>query len=156
MRITVNTAEFAQGIQAAKAEFAARIRQAVEVSCAEIEGAAREKCPKGNEDGKDASLRKSITTWIEADDERVRGKVGSPLVYAIYVHEGTGLFSRTGRGRGQPGGKQLPVPWHYRDLFGHWHTTSGIKATPFLEEAADEKREHVAQIFRDIVGGGTP
>ena len=151
MRITVNTAEFAQGIQAMKTQFADRIRQAMLLSCAEIESAAKEKCPKGNgESGETVPLRQSISYRVDAAEEgTAKGTVGSPLEYAVYVHEGTGLYSRTGMGR-------KDVPWTYRNSAGNFYSTKGNQPRPFLEEAVDEKRERVMQIFRSIVGGGTP
>lgn len=151
MRITVNTAEFAQSIETLQAQLADRIRQAVQKSCAEIEGAAKERCPKGNgESGETAPLRQSIAYRVDATEEgTAMGIVGSPLEYAVFVHEGTGLYSRIGLGR-------KDVPWTYRNSKGDFYSTKGIEPHPFLEEAADEKRERVAQIFRTIVGGGTP
>lgn len=150
MRITVNIAEFGKGMQAAKAEFADRVFRAVALSCAEIEGAAKERCPKGNgEDGETVPLRQSISFWVESADGKAKGTVGSPLEHAVFVHEGTGLYSRTGMGR-------KDVPWTYRNSKGDFYSTKGIKPHPFLEEAVDEKRERVMQIFRTIVGGETP
>lgn len=151
MRITVNTAEFAQSIETLQAQLADRIRQAVQLSCAEIERAAKERCPKGNgEDGETVPLRQSISYRVDtAEEGTAMGIVGSPLEYAVFVHEGTGLYSRTGLGR-------KDVPWTYRNSKGDFYSTKGNQPQPFLEEAADEKRERVAQIFRVIVGGETP
>ena len=73
--------------------------------------------------------------------------VGSPLEYAVYVHEGTGLYSRTGMGR-------KDVPWTYRSSAGDFYSTKGNPPNPFLEEAADEMRERVRAIFSAIIGGG--
>lgn len=146
MKIQVNTEAFVQGMQAAQAEIADRIRQAMQISCITIEDAAKERCPKG---GENAQLRQSISHKIVVmtDSGRALGMVGSPLEYAVYVHEGTGLYSRTGMGR-------KDVPWTYRNSAGDFYSTKGKKPNPFLEEAADEKRERVKQIFSAILGGG--
>ena len=149
MKIQVNTEAFVQGMQAAQAEIADRIRQAIQISCIEIEGAAKEKCPKGSGmGGETVPLRQSISHKVVASEGgRALGMVGSPLEYAVYVHEGTGLYSRTGMGR-------KDVPWTYRSSAGDFYSTKGNRPQPFLEEAADEKRERVRQIFSAILGGG--
>lgn len=163
MKIQVNTEAFVQGMQNAEEEYRRRILAAMESACGQLADAAKQRVPKGEhipsagEDDK-GPLRDSIRYAILQDgaNGKIVGAVGSEALYAVWYHEGTGLFSRTGLGRGQPGGKQKKVPWHYQDGLGHWHTTSGNEPNLFLEEAADEMRGRIAATFyahlRD--GGG--
>ena len=124
-----------------------RVRQAVELSCVEVENEAKARAPKANQHiGSDVALRLSIAHKTLAQGKRAVGIVGTDNSYAIYVHEGTGIYSRTGLGR-------RDVPWAYKDELGHWHQTSGHEAVPFLEDAANAKRERVLQIFKAMLGG---
>lgn len=92
-----------------------------------IEAKAKENCPTGT-----GMLRRSIATQIEEMDNGFTGSVGSNVEYAPYVHEGTGIYSRTGLGRKE-------VPWRFYDAAkGEFVSTSGIKPTPFLSDALEE------------------
>ena len=147
MNVRINADEFARGMDAAAAEIVARLHQAVELSCIEIENEAKARAPKADEHiGNDAPLRLSIAHKTAIDGARSFGVVGTDNTYAAFVHEGTGIYSRTGMGR-------RDVPWAYKDALGHWHQTSGNKAVPFLEDAVDVKRPRVLQIFQSILGG---
>lgn len=148
MKIQLNAEEFLRGVEATQQEIAQRMAQAMELACIEIENAAKAKVPKGNPHiGDDVPLRQSIAHRVQSgEDARCIGEVGSDLLYAPFVHEGTGIYSRTGMGRKQ-------VPWSYRDARGDWHTTSGMQSNPFLEKAADEKRERIAKIFAEELKG---
>lgn len=106
---------------------------ALGTACALVEGAAKQKAPKGNGD-----LRRSITSKVE----NMEGVVYTPLEYAPYVEYGTGLFAENG-GR-------TDVPWSYQDDKGEWHTTSGMKPQPYMRPALNENRE---QILRILKGG---
>lgn len=92
-----------------------------------VEQKAKENCP-----GPTGMLRRSITTSVEETDNGYEGTVGSDVEYAPYVHEGTGIYSRTGTGRQE-------VPWvYFNKAKGHFVTTSGIKPKPFLSDALEE------------------
>lgn len=55
--------------------------------------------------------------------------IGTSLFYSIFQHDGTGIYAING-GR-------TDVPWVYKNLItGEFRTTSGIKPTLFLLEAA--------------------
>lgn len=101
----------------------------------DIERKAKQKCPV-----RTGTLRRSIEAQVEETDTGANAVVGSQLEYAPFVHEGTGVFSRSGSGRQE-------VPWVYADAAGNFHTTSGIQGTPFLEEAAQECFAHFADYF---------
>lgn len=107
---------------------------------------------KGDERGK--HLMTSIHSDVREEDGKAVGVVGCGAatdvegdageLFGIYVHEGTGILSRTGMGR-------KDVPWSYTDAEGKWHTTSGMKANPFLENAFLSERERMEKIVRDEV-----
>lgn len=109
------------------------VEAALGTACALVEGAAKQKAPKGNGD-----LRRSITSKVE----NMEGVVYTPLEYAPYVEYGTGLFAESG-GR-------TDVPWNYQDDKGEWHSTSGMKPQPYMRPALNENRE---QILRILKGG---
>ena len=147
MNVKINADEFARGMDAAAAEIAERLYQATEQGCVVIENEAKARAPKSLKHiGDDPALRLSIGHKTLVQGKRAVGIVGTDNLYAIFVHEGTGIFSRTGTGR-------KDVPWAYKDERGNWHQTSGHEAVPFLEDAADEKRQDVLRIFQSILGG---
>lgn len=45
----------------------------------------------------DGRLRASISSTVTVRGTRIVGRIGSPLPYAIYVHEGTGIYGPKGR-----------------------------------------------------------
>lgn len=105
-----------------------------------IEGEAKKNCPVD-----DGVLRASITHYVEIEETRAIGYVGSNLEYAPYVHQGTGIYALEGKGRKE-------VPWTYKDIKGEWHTTSGLKPVPFLQNAIDANQHKLADYFKGILG----
>ena len=76
-----------------------RTEEALTQACTDIEAEAKERCPVDT-----GELRRSITSDVIKEDEgHYIGRVGTNLDYAVYTHEGTGLYSRTNKGR-----KDLP------------------------------------------------
>ena len=147
MKITIHTDEFMKGMEEAGTDVAQRISQAMVYSCEAIRNAAKERIKKNSgripsSGGNGGPLKESMKNEISADNGKgtVTGTVFTNCTYAVYYHEGTGIFSRTGMGRPD-------VPWSFRDDLGGWHRTSGMEAHPFLEEAADENRNEIARIF---------
>lgn len=148
MKISINAEEFLRGVEATKEEIDERLARAMALACTEVEAAAKSKIPKGSPHvGNDVPLIQSMAYSVKREAEgRCIGEVGSPLLYAPFVHEGTGIYSRTGMGR-------KDVPWSYQDARGGWHTTSGMQPNPFLEKAADEKRSRIPEIFVEKLKG---
>jgi HK97 gp10 family phage protein len=147
MKVTIHTDEFMKGMEEAGTDVAQRISQAMQTACIMLKDAAKERAPKNSgripsSGGNGGPIKNSIAWQMAADDGKgsATGTVYSNATYAVYYHEGTGLFSRTGMGR-------KDVPWSFRDDLGGWHSTSGMEAHPFLEEAADESRNEIARIF---------
>jgi hypothetical protein len=133
--LTVNGAE---GILTAKERINSMVEAGITNMCLAIEAGAKERCPV-----RDGTLRRSITTEVAVEADQIEGKVGTNLDYAPYIHEGTGIYSRTGAGR-------KDVPWVYRDAAGNFYTTSGIHPHPFLEEAAMDVSTRITEFFGEV------
>lgn len=117
------------------AEYEAAIKKA----CALVERSAKQKAPKG-----DGALRRSITSKVDKESYgEIVGVVYTPLEYAPYVEYGTGLFA-------EEGGRQ-EVPWSYQDDKGEWHTTSGMKPSPYMRPALNENREEILKLLKESV-----
>lgn len=111
-----------------------KIERALIKCCLMVERSAKQKAPKGN-----GQLRNSISHKVE----NLVGSVYTPLEYAPYVEYGTGLFAENG-GR-------TDVPWCYQDEKGEWHTTSGMKPSPYMRPALDENLEEIKRILWEAI-----
>lgn len=107
--------------------------------CMDIRNKAVENCPVD-----DGPLRASITEEVQPVSDGVEGAVGTDNEYAIYVHEGTGLYAKDGNGRKE-------VPWRYQTPDGKWHSTKGQKPHPFLQDAVDEIRPNILKYFEGVL-----
>lgn len=114
----------------------ATLEKALNKACLLVERAAKKKAPKGVGD-----LRKSIQSLVTTEGGKMVGIVFTPLEYAPYVEYGTGIFA-------EEGGRQ-DVPWSYQDEKGEWHSTSGMKPTPFLRPALLENKQKILQIIKE-------
>lgn len=114
------------------------VQQALGKACAIVERAAKEKAPKDT-----GELRRSITSKVEKNGDKLEGVVFTPLEYAPYVEYGTGLFA-------EKGGRK-DVPWCYKDDQGEWHTTSGQHPQPFMRPALNENREKVLRTLKEAL-----
>ena len=111
--------------------------------CALVERSAKQKAPKGT-----GELRRSIESRIDYNTSTgtFEGVVFTPLEYAPYVEYGTGIFA-------EKEGRQ-DVPWHYKDDEGNWHSTSGLKPTPYLRPALQENREQITELLKGVIKDG--
>lgn len=155
MEIKVDISSLVRGMDAAAERLRAGIRRGVTLAALQVEAAAKENL-KGDPRGR--HLMTSIHTEVQAEGDRVTGAVGvgaatgidgeAGMNFGIYVHEGTGIYSRTGMGR-------KDVPWFYKDIHGEGHQTSGMEANPFLEKAYESEAPGVnAIVARAIMGEG--
>lgn len=110
--------------------------KALKKGCLIIERAAKQKAPKGNGD-----LRNSIKHKIEDNGDDLVGVIYTNLLYAPYVEFGTGIEA-------EEGGRQ-DVPWCYEDEKGEWHSTKGMKATPFMRPALNENKKEVLKMLKE-------
>lgn len=155
MEITVNIADLMANIDAAAEQIRAGIGRGVRDAALQVERAAKENL-QGDARGK--HLMSSIHTELEGGGDAATAKVGvggatgidgdAGEMFGIYVHEGTGIYSRTGAGRKE-------VPWFYKDAQGQGHQTSGMVSNPFLENAYNEIGPKAPEIVaKAILGGG--
>lgn len=140
MEISYGLKDFRADTEKAKRELLERLLRGTALAAAHVESVAKQNCPKRN-----GSLMQSIRSEAVLDGETAEGAVGTNMEYAVYVHEGTGQYSRSGMGRA---GK-----WSYQDSAGQWHTTSGSQPQPFLENAYLSEQEQVKEIIQSALGG---
>lgn len=141
MKIEFDADTFMRAIENYAEKKKKQIEAGLTKCCIKVQKSAFEKCPKDSD-----ALRQSISYKVTKYSAKSEGIVGSELEYAPYVHEGTGIYSRTGRGR-------KDVPWSYKDEDGKWHSTEGIKPRPFLEEARNECKDEILQIMFNTLKG---
>lgn len=84
-------------------------------------------------------LRGSIDYHVDAQEEAVY--IGTNVEYAVYVHEGTGIYHPNGR----------RTKWRYKDDKGKWHTTQGMPPNRFLKNACVRNKKQIAQYLRDNI-----
>lgn len=90
-----------------------------------------------------SAMRDSVNHQVVASEDAVY--VGTNQEYAIYHEYGTGIYADGGRGR--------QTPWRYQDKRGEWHTTRGIKAIHFLQNAAQDHVDEYKNIVESILKG---
>lgn len=154
MNIKVNLSAFKNDLERASEALIAGMERGVAEAAAQVERAAKKNL-KGDARGK--HLMSSIHSELESAGMVVTAQVGvggatdiegdAGENFGIYVHEGTGIYSKTGMGRKN-------VPWFYKDAEGKGHQTSGMQANPFLENAYNSESGRVAQIIADHLMGG--
>ena len=82
------------------------------------------------------NLRGSIGYVVHKNEDTVY--VGTNVEYAVWVHEGTGIYAAEGGGR--------QTPWFYKDEKGKWHFTRGMKPNRFLRNAIERHEQN----YKDI------
>lgn len=112
-------------------------------ACQDVENKAIDNCPVD-----DGTLRASITHKVEQTGGQFVGHIGSNVEYAPYIHEGTGLYAKEGKGRKN-------VPWVYQDEKGEYHSTEGQKPNPFLQKAIDSSMDDILKRFEGCLDDGT-
>lgn len=139
--ITVNSEEVELNFDRfIDATLQSNLKKAMTNVCFKVEADAKELCPV-----QDGILRQSIQSDVEIDNEEVKGYVGSNVFYAPFVHNGTGIYAKDGNGRKE-------VPWRFKDNKGKWHTTKGIKPTPFLFDAVNKNKADILNYFKGVLG----
>lgn len=100
----------------------------LEKLCQQIENTAKKNIAQKSKGSADGVLAASITH--EVDKGKLEAVVGTNVEYAVYYHQGTGLYAVNGDGRKE-------VPWHFIGPDGEWWHTKGQKPNPFLQDAID-------------------
>lgn len=84
---------------------------------------------------------KSLGAKIVGDE--VHGAAGNTLEYALYHHQGTGIYAIDGNGR--------KTPWVYEDTrTGKKIYTKGSKPNPYLKDTIEQEQGNIAK----WLGGG--
>jgi len=79
---------------------------------------------------------KSLGSKLVGDE--VHGSVGNTLEYAVYHHQGTGVYAENGDGR--------KTPWSYTDPeTGKEIWTKGSKPNPYLKDTIEQEQSNIAK-----------
>ena len=87
-------------------------------------------------------LRASINYKVGLSGGNVVGRLGCNAKYAIWVHQGTGIYASEGGGR--------TTPWVYTVEDGKHkgtHYTRGQRANPFFRRAIDNNKDNIQTWF---------
>ena len=80
---------------------------------------------------------------VEIVGDEVHGAVGNTLEYALYHHQGTGIYAIDGDGR--------KTPWIYENpKTGKKVFTEGTKPNPYLKDTIEQEQSNIAK----WLGGG--
>lgn len=123
----------------AKKAMAEAMTRALEAVGLAAEGDAKmelESSPRRVDTGR---LRNSITHQVGDDESGKYVAIGTNVDYAIYVHEGTGIYAAEGNGR--------KTPWFYTDDNGETHFTRGMKPNRFLRNAVEKNLSKYQQLI---------
>lgn len=100
-------------------------------ACLMVEADAKILCPVD-----DGTLRNSIQSKVEGNT----GKVGTNVEYAVYVHQGTGIYAVNHDGREDR--------WCYQAADGTWHSTIGQAPNPFLDKALQQNKKDINKLLK--------
>jgi len=129
-----------------KSQIELLLQEGLEKALILMESDAKRECDAIDE----GLLRASINHAKESDDNEIRGRVGTNLEYAPYVHYGTGIYATDGNGR--------KTGWWFEGDSVKWrgkHFTRGQKPHPFLQKSMDKNRDKLANIFKKATEGLT-
>ena len=77
---------------------------------------------------------------VEIVGDEVHGAVGNSLEYAIYHHQGTGIYASDGNGR--------KTPWVYEDQkTGEKIYTRGSKPNPYLKDTIEQEQSTISKLL---------
>ena len=77
---------------------------------------------------------------VEIVGDEVHGAVGNSLEYAIYHHQGTGIYASDGNGR--------KTPWVYDDpKTGEKIYTRGSKPNPYLKDTIEQEQSTLSKLI---------
>ncbi len=126
------------------------LNEGVTKACLLIEDQAKKNVTRGenisewkaDDPSEVAMVKAMITHNVRSYPSGCVGKVGINSLFAIWMHQGTGLEAINGDGRKE-------VPWFWKDpRTGQTKSSSGRKPTQFLLNALDKKREAVKNVIK--------
>ncbi|MGO3001696.1 MAG: HK97 gp10 family phage protein [Pseudolactococcus laudensis] len=112
------------------------LMQNMELTLDHVAGKAKEKVGVGT-----GALRADTRSLgVEIVGDEVHGAVGNSLEYAIYHHQGTGIYSSDGNGR--------KTPWVYEDpKTGEKIYTRGSKPNPYLKDTIEQEQSTISKLL---------
>jgi hypothetical protein len=96
----------------------------------------------GNKVGVDTGALRADTRSLGAKivGDEVHGAAGNTLEYALYHHQGTGIYALNGDGR--------KTPWSYEDpRTGKKVFTKGSKPNPYLKDTIEQEQGNIAKLL---------
>ena len=112
------------------------LMQNMELTLDHVAGKAKEKVGVGT-----GALRADTRSLgVEIVGDEVHGAVGNSLEYAIYHHQGTGIYASDGNGR--------KTPWVYEDpKTGDKIYTRGSKPNPYLKDTIEQEQSTISKLL---------
>ena len=112
------------------------LMQNMELTLDHVAGKAKEKVGVGT-----GALRADTRSLgVEIVGDEVHGAVGNSLEYAIYHHQGTGIYPVNGNGR--------KTPWVYEDpKTGEKIYTRGSKPNPYLKDTIEQEQSIISKLL---------
>ena len=112
------------------------LMQNMELTLDHVSGKAKEKVGVGT-----GALRADTRSLgVEIVGDEVHGAVGNSLEYAIYHHQGTGIYASDGNGR--------KTPWVYEDpKTGEKIYTRGSKPNPYLKDTIEQEQSIISKLL---------
>ena len=152
IQVTCDLSDFAQAVDQAAEDMLKHMAQGVGRGGERIANAAKRNLA-GDARDRGGLLSGSITVQVAQEGTTATAEVGvgsggdEVQNFGIYVHEGTGIHSRTGMGR-------KDVPWPYPKKEGGWGQTSGLVPNPYMENAYLAEKDNAMQEIAKALGGG--
>ena len=112
------------------------LMQNMEQTLDHVAGKAKEKVGVGT-----GALRADTRSLgVEIVGDEVHGAVGNSLEYAIYHHQGTGIYAEEGNGR--------KTPWVYENpKTGEKIYTRGSKPNPYLKDTIEQEQSTISKLL---------
>ena len=127
--------EFKKGMEEATKKLIDIQFERMKVASAFLQAKAVEEAPVET-----GALRGAMESKVKLLKTTIVGVVGNSLIYAPYVHQGTGEYAVDGGGR--------QTPWRYKHAKFGWLTTKGQRPQPFLKNAMEKNKESIIMILR--------
>jgi hypothetical protein len=80
---------------------------------------------------------------VEKERDYIVASVISNVFYAIFVHNGTGIFASEGGGR--------TTPWIFADDEGNFHKTVGQEPKPYLTKALRDSKDEIQILLQNAI-----
>jgi len=142
--IILSTSQARDILEDKKSEIERLLLEGLEKALILLESDAKRDCDAIDE----GLLRASINHATDENENEIRGRVGTNLEYAPYVHYGTGIYATDGNGR--------KTGWLFEGDSVKWrgvHFTKGQKPHPFLQSSMDKNRNKLESFFKDATEG---